>query len=196
MAALRKAQHYLGLAAAVATILALLVTVLATFFPGWINDVTSSLAGPIDRTPTGTVRPDYVTNQIHVFFYASALVVLITAFIMGTAYHWSSAASAGSVAAGRGKVRWLKYATISCPVVLALIMGIYLPRAVFQPTNEEELARQFFFGAWALRSVLGGVVMGLFYVLFAGLVAFAGFFLLVQLRRSIQLGRYERQIES
>ncbi len=135
-------------------------------------------------------------SQVQIFLYASGLVVLLAGAGLGAAYHWSSATSAGSVAAGRGKIIWLKFALASFPAVLTILLGIYLPRAVFQPTNEEELSRQFFLGAWALRSILGGMVLGVTYLVVACILAYLGIALFVQLRRSIRLGKVQRQLES
>jgi hypothetical protein len=196
MALLKKTHMTLGIAAAIATILTLFLTVYTMFFPERINDVTSAITGVAERTPAGTIRAEYVGSQIQVFLYASLVGILLAAAGLGTAYHWSSAQSAGSVARGRGKIRWLKIVLVSFPAVLVLLFAVYLPRAVFQPTNEEELGRQFFLGAWAVRSLLGGLVLGVTYVLAACLIAYLGFVLFVQVPRSLKLSRYQRQLET
>lgn len=196
MANLKKAHMILGLAASTATILTLLLTLAVIFFPEKLNEMTSTFTGPPERTSAGTLRGTYVESQVQIFLYASGLVVLLAGAGLGAAYHWSSAASAGSVAAGRGKIGWLKFALASFPAMLTILLGIYLPRAVFQPTNEEELSRQFFLGAWALRSLLGGLVLGVTYLLVACILAYIGLVLFVQLRRSLKLRKFHRQLES
>jgi hypothetical protein len=194
MSALKRVPVILGTVAAVATILSLLLTVATIFFPNWINDVTTGIAGTVQRTGVGTVRADYVGNQVRVFLYVSALVVFLGGAGIGTAYFWSSVQSAASVAAGRGKVRWLKFVLVPLPVILLVFLAIYLPRAVFDPTNEEELGRQLFLAAWSLRSVLGGLVLGLTYTALAGIIAYLGFLLSIQVPRAIRFGKIHRQL--
>jgi hypothetical protein len=198
MSVLKKTHYTLVTAAAVATVLMLILTILSTFFPDKIAEMTTSFTGPAAaaRTPAGTLRAGYVSSQVAVFLYVSGIVVLLSGALMSAAHHWSSGASARSIALGRGSVRWLKFVLIACPALLTVVLGIYLPRAIFQPTNEEELGRQFFFGAWALRSLLGGFVLGLTYLLIAGLLAYLGYVLFIQIRRSFLLGRVRRQLES
>jgi hypothetical protein len=87
-------------------------------------------------------------------------------------------------------------ALVSLPVVLTVLLAIFLPRTIFQPTNEEELGRQLFLGAWALRSIFGGLALGVLYLFFSGIVAYAGFVLSVQLPRSVKLNRYQQQFEN
>lgn len=196
MARLKRLAVTVGVVAAIATILSFLLTVCTVFFPETINGVTSDLAGPVERTATGTVRPDYVSNQVQVFLYTSLVVVLLAGVGIGGAYYWSSGQSAESVARGRGKSRWLKVALVSLPMALTVLLAIYLPRTVFQPTNVEELGQQFFLGAWALRSVFGGLVLGVAYLLISGIVTYVGFVLSVQLPRSVKLSRYQEQLEN
>lgn len=196
MARLKRLAVTVGLVAAIATILSFLLTVCTVYFPETINGVTSDLAGPMDRTPAGTLRPDYVSNQVQVFLYTSIVVVLLAGVGIGGAYYWTSGRSAESVARGRGKSRWLKVALVSLPVVLTVLLAIYLPRTVFQPTNVEELGQQFFLGAWALRSVVGGLALGVTYLIVSGIVAYVGFVLSVQLPRSVKLNRYQQQLEN
>jgi len=193
MALLKKTHMTLGIAAAIATIL---LTVYTIFFPQTVNDVTSAITGAPERTPAGTIRADYVSSQVRVFYLASSLVILLVAAGGGTAFHWSSGQSAGSIARGRGKIRWLKFVLISVPAVLAVAVAVYLPRAVFQPTNEQVLGQQFPFIALALRSWLGGLLLGVVYVLLAALVAYLGWFLFVNVPRSLRFSRYQRQFEN
>jgi len=121
MALLKKTHMTLGIVAAIATILSLLLTVFTVFFPDRVNDLTSTITGPPERTPARTIRADYVSSQVRVFLYASLVGILLAGAGLGTAYHWSSAQSAGSVARGRGKIRWLKVVLLSVPAVLLVL---------------------------------------------------------------------------
>lgn len=196
METLNRVHTTINLAAAVATILSLGLTFYALFLPEQLNDVTSTLAEPLDRAPDGTLSLDTVVRQVKVYWSVCAVIVALFGAALATAYHWSTAVSAESIAAGRGPVRWARYASLSVLGALLVVLGVMTPKIVFDPINPEVLADQFSLGAMAVASYLGGVILGIFQLAAACGVAVAAYFLAVRVPRWWKFKRIRRRLAS
>lgn len=156
MAKNRKIDVVLGIAASIATILGFALTAYSMFFPNQLNDITGRFLGQIDAD--GKIRAEFVAGQLTLFFWTGLVTSLLLGLGMAGLWNWLAAATARAIAAGRevrnGYGLFLVFAT------LCILLGVYLPQAIFVPTNPLELQRQFPPAAWALRSPLGGVLVG------------------------------------
>lgn len=186
----------LGIIAAIATILGFMLSLLTTFFPQVVREAASEITGPLLVSSSGRIRAEFVSSQVEVFIYAAVLVVALGGVAMAGFYYWSGAASARSIVSGKdGWSGWARLSLLLVPALFVVLCGMFLPRQIFQPTDEVELGRQFGLLAWAVRSYLGGFVLGIGLLLFSGLTALGAYIVAVVLPRQIQSGRYQRALE-
>lgn len=184
-------RQVLGLSAYTSTTLTGLLTVYATFFTDQLGATASRVTGPIPEV----IRGEYVAGQVRVFYIAAAIIVLLVSLGVAGIYFWACASSARSIAVGRGDKGMLKFLCL-LPTIFCILLGIYLPKAIFQVTNPEELARLMPWLGWATRSPIGGVVLGLAMSAAALILAYGVFALAVTWPRHHTAKRYERLLET
>lgn len=147
----------LGIGASIATIAGLFLTIYSMVFPNQLNELTGRLLGPSNAD--GKIRAEFVAGQLNLFLIT--IVISSIAIGVGMAGLWNrfSSVKASAIAAGREAQSWY-LAFFPLLALLCILLGIYLPKAIFVPTNPVELQRQFPLAAWALRSTLGGLLLG------------------------------------
>ncbi|MFY9824246.1 MAG: hypothetical protein WAM82_22920 [Thermoanaerobaculia bacterium] len=195
MANQRKLDAVFNVAASIATILSVMFSIYTTLLPNQVNAITGRFLGPIDTSSSGLIRPEFVASQKWLFLSVWALISLFMGMGLAGWYRWTSAMNARAIAADRESKSWFN-ALFLLFAVACILSGIGLPRAIFQPTNEVELAKQFLPAAWALRSWLGGLVLGLFILLTSLLAAFLFFWVGVTLPRSVTAKKFQRIMEN
>lgn len=182
----------IGSVGAVASTLALGVTVWATFFPNSLNNTTSQLIGQESRNAAGLLRPVYVSSQVTVFYVAVLFLIVLIGVALAASYYFGARRSAQSIAAGEGSKGWLQWLLPLPFILVCLLLGIFLPRAIFQPTDLDELGRQLFLAAWAVRSWLGGIVLGILLLVCALAVSYVAYLTAVTGPQRLVEARYKR----
>jgi hypothetical protein len=181
----------LGIASSIATILGLLLTIYSMAFPNQLNEMTGRFLGPTEAD--GKIRAEFVAGQLTLFLITLGISSVAIGLGIAGLWNWLSALKASAIAAGRDMRNW--YWTFIVFAFLCISLGIYLPKAIFVPTNPLELQRQFPPAAWALRSPLGGMLLGLGMIVASALVAWAiygiGLFL-----RNLKGKQYQRIMEN
>jgi len=184
----RKADVALDSMAAVATILGVVLSIYSMVRPSQINDFTGRILGQVELG--GPIRAEFVSGQKWLFI--ATWVIISLSIGLGGAGLWNRIESlkARDIAAGRETRMWHNF-LLPLLAIPCVSLGVTLPKAIFLPTNTTELARQFAPGAWALRSTLGGIVLGLCILATTALVAF-GVYRTVLLVRSLRGKQYQR----
>jgi len=184
-------RQVLGFSASVSTTLTFLLTVYAAFFNSQLGATASRVTGPIPEV----IRAEYVASQVHVFYVTAAIIVFLISLGVAGIYFKTSAISARSIAVGHGDRGTLKFLSV-CPALFCILLGIYLPRAIFQVTNPDELSRQMALLGWATRSPVGGTVLGLIMAAAAMILAWGVFAVAVLWPRHQIAKKYERLLET
>jgi len=170
-----------------------LICAALAFFSVAFTDRFGSLTGRVVGPIPSVIRAEFVASQAHVFW----LVALFFTLLLGAgvaAFEYRTQVEDGrSIAAGRSPQEWGKVVAF-WPLLCCFILGISLPKAVFQVTNPLELNRQFLLG-FISRSLLGGAFLGLLMGIFAWIFAQGFFALGVTLPRHHEAKKYGRLLE-
>lgn len=192
----KKFVSTLSMLAAIATIVSVLILVVTTLFPNLITDTTKQAIN-FDtqyRKPDGDVRPGVVPAQTNAFLIAFGIIILIWGFSLAGFYYIGTKNDASSVAVGGGRKKGLLFLMFIMLGIFFLILGVNLPRAIFDPTNMRALEIYFGLAASAKKSWLAGFALGFIGFLVSLVVAAAAFSLFVILPRNLKKRKFEKSL--
>lgn len=147
----KEARRDLPLGAALSNLAAVALPILTWLFPGQVSQ-------PFDFG--STVGAAYVETQLFWFWIMSLVVVTLAGVAMATTWAAGERSKAGAVIAKSQPSRW-PLIVLALPILSNLAVGLALPRAIFVPTDPDELARQAPLVAAAMNGLVGASILGL-----------------------------------
>jgi len=182
--------------ALIAFIIAAIISIVSVSFPGTITDITKQAIN-FDkfRDGDGAIRPAVVLAQVNVLLFAMVIIILIWGFAESGIYFAIRAREASSIAVGGNKKTWQIWVFAGIVLILFSLLGIGLPRAIFNPTDMRTLSMVFPLAHFAANSRFGGVlVLGIGGGMISVICATILFWLLIKLPRTIKEGKLKKTL--
>jgi hypothetical protein len=187
--------NVLSTIAVIGTILVSIITVVSAFFPQLITkSATQSIDIAQYTTDSGEIRPAVVSAQTNVFLIASAVLIMLVGLSFTGFYYLRTMVDAKSAATGTRNSKWHIYLLSILIFIFCLSLGLSLPRAIYYPTNLRELTIEFGLAAWAVKSNVGGIVLGVIFFAISIILAISAYWLLVKMPWFFKRKRVQRRI--
>jgi len=173
------------------------ISIISVFLPYLITDMTKQ-AISFDskyRETDGAIRPAVVLAQANAFIFVAVIIILFWGFALAGVFYAIKSHEASSIAVGGRKKTWLIWIVGGIALILLCLLGVGLPRAIFNPTDIKTLSMAFPMIHFAVNSWIGGVlVVGLGGFVLSILAAGGFFSLLVILPQFVKESKLKKTL--